>query len=67
VAALGREVSARCDEALKPDVLGAIVLAAAAAQAAAHLVEANLTVAEDDPRVREATAYADAALVSASG
>lgn len=67
VAALGREVSARCDESLKPDVLGAIVLAAAAAQAAAHLVEANLAVAEDDPRVREATAYADAALVSASG
>jgi methenyltetrahydrofolate cyclohydrolase len=67
VAALGREVSERCDEALKPDVLGAILLAAAAAQAAARLVEANLTVADDDPRAREATAYADAALLSANG
>jgi formiminotetrahydrofolate cyclodeaminase len=65
VAALGREVCARCDPALRPDVLGAVVLAAAAAQAAAHLVEANLTVADDDPRVREANAHADAALGSA--
>ena len=67
VAALGREVSERCDAALKPDVLGAVVLAAAAAQAAAQLVEANLTVGADDPRVQEANAYADAALLSAGG
>jgi formiminotetrahydrofolate cyclodeaminase len=67
VAALGREVCERCDPALRPDVLGAVVLAAAAAQAAAQLVGANLTVADDDPRVREANAYADAALGSISG
>jgi formiminotetrahydrofolate cyclodeaminase len=67
IAALAREVSERCDPALRPDVLGAAVLAAAAAQTAAQLVEANLTVSEDDPRVREANAYADAALGSADG
>jgi formiminotetrahydrofolate cyclodeaminase len=61
VAVLGREVSERCDEALKPDVVGAIALAAGAAQAAARLVAGNLTVAEDDPRVAEANAYAEAA------
>jgi methenyltetrahydrofolate cyclohydrolase len=61
VVALGREVSERCDEALRPDVLGAIALAAGAAQAAARLVAANLTVAEDDPRVAEANACAEAA------
>jgi methenyltetrahydrofolate cyclohydrolase len=61
VAALGREVSDRCDQALKPDVLGAIALAAGASQAAARLVAANLTVAEDDPRVTEANAYAELA------
>lgn len=67
VAALAREVSERCDAALRPDVLGAAVLAAAAAQTAAQLVEANLTVSEGDPRVREANAYADAALGSSNG
>ena len=67
VAVLAREVSERCDPALRPDVLGAAVLAAAAAQAAAQLVEANLTVAGDDPRVAEANAYANAALGSIDG
>jgi formiminotetrahydrofolate cyclodeaminase len=67
VTALAREVSERCDPALRPDVAGAAVLAAAAAQAAAQLVEANLTVAEDDPRVREANAHAAAALGSIDG
>ena len=67
VASLAREVCERCDPALRPDVLGAAVLAAAAAQAAAQPVEANLTVNEDDPRVQQATAYAEAALVSAGG
>lgn len=67
VAALAREVAGRCDPALRPDVLGALMLAGAAAQAAAQLVEANLTVSDDDPRVREANAYADAALGSANG
>jgi formiminotetrahydrofolate cyclodeaminase len=66
VAALAREVADRCDPGLRPDVLGAAVLAAAAAQTAAQLVEANLTVFEGDPRVREANAHADAALGSAA-
>ena len=67
VAALAREVAERCDLALRPDVTGAAILAAAAARAAAQLVEANLTVAEEDPRVREALTYAEAALDSARG
>jgi formiminotetrahydrofolate cyclodeaminase len=66
VAALAREVADRCDPGLRPDVLGAAVLAAAAAQTAAQLVEANLTVFEGDPRVLEANAHADAALGSAA-
>ena len=67
VAALAREISERCDQALRPDVIGAAMLAAAAAQAAAQLVEANLTVSTDDPRVQQANAYADAALGSIDG
>lgn len=67
VAVLAREVSERCDPALRPDVMGAAVLAAAAAQAAAQLVEANLTVSGEDPRIQQANAYANAALGSIDG
>jgi formiminotetrahydrofolate cyclodeaminase len=67
VAALAREVCERCDQAVRPDVIGAATLAAGAAQAAARLVEANLGAAPDDPRVREADVYADAAIGSARG
>jgi formiminotetrahydrofolate cyclodeaminase len=67
VAALAAEVRERCDQAVRPDVIGAATLAAGAAQAAARLIEANLGAAEDDPRLREANAHTEAALRSASG
>jgi formiminotetrahydrofolate cyclodeaminase len=64
VAALAAEVRERCDQAVRPDVVGAATLAAGAAQAAARLIEGNLGAAEGDPRVLEANAYAEAALGS---
>ena len=61
VAELAREVTYRCDPALRPDVVAAGMLAAAAADAAAHLVEVNLAATGDDPRVLEARACTHAA------
>ncbi|MEX0673267.1 MAG: cyclodeaminase/cyclohydrolase family protein [Gaiellaceae bacterium] len=65
VAALAAEVCERCDQAVRADVIGAATLAAGAAQAAARLIETNLGTAEDDPRLLEANAHAEAALRSA--
>lgn len=67
VASLAREVADRCDPAIRPDAVGAGLLAAAGAAAAAHLVEVNLAATGDDPRVLEANACAEAALGSAYG
>jgi formiminotetrahydrofolate cyclodeaminase len=46
---------------LRPDAHAAAALAAAAAEAAAKLVEANLVMTAEDPRVRGARRAADAA------
>ncbi|MBD0338942.1 MAG: cyclodeaminase/cyclohydrolase family protein, partial [Thermoleophilia bacterium] len=67
LAALAEEVRRSCEPALQADVAGAAALAAGAAQAAARLVETNLGAAEDDPRVREASLHAEAALGSSRG
>lgn len=67
LAALAQEVRRCCDPAIQVDVAGAAALAAGAAQAAARLVEANLSAAKDDPRVREANVHAEAALGSIRG
>jgi formiminotetrahydrofolate cyclodeaminase len=60
VSVLARELADRCDPALGPDLEAAARLAAGAARAAAHLVEVNLVVAEDDPRAVRARTAADA-------
>jgi formiminotetrahydrofolate cyclodeaminase len=67
VAALAAEVRERCDQSVRPDVIGAATLAAGAAQAAARLIEGNLGAAQDDPRLLEANRHAEAALGSAHG
>jgi hypothetical protein len=56
VAALANEVAEHCDPVSRADAVGAAHLAAAAARAAAHLVEVNLGATADDPRVAEAGA-----------
>jgi formiminotetrahydrofolate cyclodeaminase len=52
-------VAQRCDGRLRPDAAGAAALASGAALAAAALVQANLVVAADDPRVAQALRAAD--------
>jgi formiminotetrahydrofolate cyclodeaminase len=66
VAALGAAVADRCDETFRGDAVAATLLAAAAARAAAHLVEVNLTVGAADPRRRRAEAIARRAGEAAS-
>jgi formiminotetrahydrofolate cyclodeaminase len=46
---------------VQADVDTAVALAASAAQAAARLVEVNLSATRDDPRVGQARAAAEAA------
>jgi formiminotetrahydrofolate cyclodeaminase len=65
IAALAAEVAERGNPNLRPDATGAALLAEAAARTAAHLVEVNLSVGPDDPRVREANGHAEAAAAAA--
>jgi formiminotetrahydrofolate cyclodeaminase len=60
VAILARALADHVDPALGPDLEAAARLAGGAAKAAAHLVEINLAVGEDDERVRRARRAADA-------
>jgi formiminotetrahydrofolate cyclodeaminase len=54
VAELALLASERCEGAYHADAAAAAALAAGGARAAAHLVEANLVVREDDERLRRA-------------
>ena len=62
VALLAAEATERADPKLRPDADVATALAAAAAQAAARLVEINLSAARDDARVAQARTAAEAAV-----
>jgi formiminotetrahydrofolate cyclodeaminase len=66
IAALAEEVASRAHRSLRADALAAAALASAVARASAELVAVNLTATEDDPRVLEARAQADAAERSAA-
>ena len=55
------EARERVDLKVQADVDAAIALAGAAAQAAARLVEVNLSATRDDPRVQQARATAETA------
>jgi formiminotetrahydrofolate cyclodeaminase len=59
VATLARSLADRVDPALSPDLEAAALLAGGAARAAAHLVEINLVVADDDERARRARKAAE--------
>ena len=61
VAELAANVADRCIPSLRPDAVGAAMLAEAAARAAAHLVEINLAVTPADARADRARAAVDAA------
>lgn len=65
-ALLGQLAAERGDGSYRADAAVAAVLAAAAAEAAAHLVEVNLAVREDDPRLAQARAGAEAAAGAAA-
>ena len=66
-AALGVLVAERGEPSVRGDAVVATVLAEAAARAAAHLVEINLTTAGEDPRLRAAhVAVEDAARAAAT-
>lgn len=65
VAALAAEVAEHGNPDLRPDAAGAALLAEAAARTAAHLVQVNLAVGSEDPRVREANGHAESAAESA--
>jgi formiminotetrahydrofolate cyclodeaminase len=58
-AALALEASQRCDQGHHADMVVAAMLAAAAANAGAHLVEINLLTRPGDARVSEARRMAD--------
>jgi formiminotetrahydrofolate cyclodeaminase len=60
VAVLARSIADHVDPALGPDLEAAALLAGGAARAAAHLVEINLVVGEDDERARRARRAAEA-------
>lgn len=60
VVALARDLAERADPADAVDLEAAALLAAGAARAAAHLVEANLVVGPDDERAVRARAAAAA-------
>ena len=59
-------VAELCDGVLRADAAGAAALAAGAARAAAHLVQVNLVVTPDDPRLEQASRAADDARYSAN-
>jgi methenyltetrahydrofolate cyclohydrolase len=61
VATLAYQARERVDLRVQADVDAAVALAASAAQAAARLVEVNLSATRDDPRVEQARAAAEAA------
>jgi formiminotetrahydrofolate cyclodeaminase len=61
VAELAEHVADRCRPESRADALGAAVLAAAAAQTAAHLVEVNLAMTSSHPRFLQAKRAAAAA------
>jgi len=61
VAALAKTVAEFGSEDVRPDAVGAAVLAHGAARAAAHLVEINLATTEDDFRVLTARSLEAAA------
>jgi formiminotetrahydrofolate cyclodeaminase len=60
-ALLAADAAEHVPPGLRPDAHAAAALAAAAAEAAAKLVEANLVMTAEDPRVRGARRAADAA------
>ena len=59
IATLARSLAERVDPAFGPDLEAAARLAGGAARAAAHLVEVNLAVGEDDDRARRARRAAE--------
>jgi formiminotetrahydrofolate cyclodeaminase len=61
VVLLAAEAAVRGEPQQQADALAAVALAAAATQAAARLVEVNLTTTEEDPRVQQARALAASA------
>jgi len=61
VAALAKDVAENGGAEVRPDAVGAAVLAHGAARAAAHLVEINLATSEDDFRVLAARSLEAAA------
>jgi methenyltetrahydrofolate cyclohydrolase len=61
VAELAAHGAEHCDEAYRADAAAAVALATGAAHAAAHLVEVNLGVREDDERLLRARASVRAA------
>jgi formiminotetrahydrofolate cyclodeaminase len=65
VAALAVVAAERCDGAYRADAAAAAALAAGGARAAAHLVQINLAVREDDPRLARARASEQAAVAAA--
>jgi len=67
VALLAAEAAGRGEPRVQADAEAALVLATAAAQSAARLVEVNLAALEDDPRVQEARAAAAAAARASRG
>jgi formiminotetrahydrofolate cyclodeaminase len=66
VAMLAAEVAARCNGDVRADAASGALLAHGAARAAAHLVEVNLAMGAEDPRVARAHALARAAGAAAS-
>jgi len=60
-AALAAVAADRCDGAYRADAVAGAALAAGAASASAHLVQVNLAVRRDDPRLARAQAAARAA------
>ena len=65
VAALAALAAERCEGAFQADAAAAAMFAEAAVRAAARLVEVNLTVTGDDPRLRQAERRAADAAASA--
>jgi len=61
VATLAYQARERVEPKVQADVEAAVALAASAAQAAARLVEVNLSATRGDPRVEQARAAAEAA------
>ena len=59
LAILARSIAERVNPAYGPDLEAAALLAGGAAKAAAHLVEVNLAVGEDDERARRARRAAE--------